>query len=75
MRDFKQYSAAPAGVAQLGEFWSAHLDALERHLSARMWALAAVTLVTIVYPIARIVIPAILQGLVPDVVRSMINLI
>jgi hypothetical protein len=51
------------------------VDALERHLSAHTWALAAVTVVLIVYPIARIVIPAVLNGIVPEVVRTVLNLI
>jgi hypothetical protein len=51
------------------------VDALERHLSAKTSALAAVTAVLIAYPIARIVIPAILHSIVPDTVRSVLNLI
>jgi len=31
--------------------------------------------VLIAYPIARIVIPAVLNGIVPDVVRTVLNLI
>ena len=62
-------------LAQLRRFWSAHVDALERHLSANTWALEAVTVVLIAYPIARILIPAVLHGIVPDVVRTVLNLI
>jgi len=55
------------------------VDALERHLSTNTWALAAVTVVVIAYPIARIVIPAILHdivsGVLPDVVRNVLRLI
>jgi hypothetical protein len=51
------------------------VDALDRHLSAKTWALAAVTVVLIAYPIARIVIPAVLNGMVPDVVRNVLNVI
>jgi len=72
MTDREQYAPSPASEAQ---FWSAHVDALERHLSANTWALAAVTVVLIAYPIARIVIPAVLNGIVPDVVRTVLNLI
>jgi len=60
---------------ELCRFWSAHVDALERHLSANTWALAAVAVVLIAYPIARMVIPATLHNLVPDVVRNVLNLI
>ena len=70
-----QYIPDLACGAQLCRFWSARVDALERHLSARTWALAAVTVVLIAYPIARIVIPAALHGIVPDVVRTVLNLI
>ena len=70
-----QYTSGPSGGAQFCQFWSAHVDALERHLSANTWALAAVTVVLIAYPIARIVIPAELNSIVPDVVRTVLNLI
>ncbi len=75
MSDREQYAPSPASGAQFCRFWSAHVDALERHLSANTWALAAVTVVLIAYPIARIVIPAVLNGIVPDVVRTVLNLI
>jgi hypothetical protein len=71
----EQYTPDPASGAQFCQFWSAHVDALERHLSANTWALAAVTVVLIAYPIARIVIPAALNGIVPDVVRTVLKLI
>ena len=71
----EQYIPASACGAQFSRFWSAHVDALDRHLSANTWALAAVTVVLIAYPVARIVIPAVLNGIVPDVVRTVLNLI
>jgi len=70
-----QYMPGPACEAQVCRFWSAHVDALERHLSAKTWALVAVTVVLIAYPVARIVIPAVLNGMVPDVVRNVLNFI
>jgi hypothetical protein len=75
MTDREQYAPSPASGAQFYRFWSAHVDALERHLSASTWALAAVTVVVIAYPIARIAIPAALNGIVPHVVRTVLNLI
>jgi hypothetical protein len=51
------------------------VDALDRHLANDTWALAAVTVVLIAWPIARIVIPAVLHGIVPDVVRTVLNLV
>jgi len=71
----EQYAPCPANAAQLCRFWSAHVDGLERHLSVNTWALAAVTVVLIAYPIARIVIPAALHNMVPDVVRTVLHLI
>jgi hypothetical protein len=75
MSDREQYTPDPASAVQFCRFWSAHMDALERHLSANTWALAVVTVVLIAFPIARIVIPALLNGIVPDVVRTVLNLI
>jgi hypothetical protein len=71
----EQCTPCPASALQSYRFWSAQVDALERHLSAKTWVLAAVTVVLIAYPIARNVIPAILHGIVPDVVRTVLNLI
>jgi hypothetical protein len=76
----EHYTPGPASTVELCQLWSGHLDALERHLSANTWALAAVAVVLIVYPIARIATPAILHGIVthgivPDVVRNVLNVI
>jgi hypothetical protein len=70
-----KYIPNPACEAQICRFWSAQLDALDRHLSAKAWALAGVILVLIAYPVARIVIPAVLNGIVPDVVRNVLDFI
>jgi hypothetical protein len=75
MTDRERYSIDPANAVQSCRFWSAHVDALERHLSANTWALAAVTVLLIAYPIARMVVPAILHSIVPHVVRTVLNLI
>jgi hypothetical protein len=75
MTDRELYTPGPASAMQYCRFWSAHVDALERHLSANRWALAAVTVVAIAYPIARIVIPTILHGIVPEAVRTVLKLI
>jgi hypothetical protein len=74
MTSIQQYTRGQVSAVQFYRFWSGHVDALERHLSAKTWALAAVAVVVIVYPIARIMIPAILHGIVPEVVRSVLNL-
>jgi len=75
MTYLKQYPPCPVSAAQLCQFWSAHVDGLDRHLSTRRWALTAVTVVLMAYPLARIMIPAALHGIVPDVVRNVLNLI
>jgi hypothetical protein len=75
MTHLQQYAPGAASAAQLCRLWSDHVDALDRHLSTGTWALAAVTVVLIAYPIARIAIPAILHGIVPGVVRTVLNLI
>jgi hypothetical protein len=75
MTDLQQYAPGPASALQVCRFWSARVDALERHLSADTWAVVAVTVALIAYPIARTVIPAILHRIVPDVVRTVLNLI
>jgi hypothetical protein len=75
MTNLQQRATSPASTVQFFRFWSAHVDALDRHLSAKTSALTAVTVVAIAYPIARIAIPAILHGIVPDVVRTVLNLI
>jgi hypothetical protein len=74
MNDHEHYKPDAASAVQLCRLWSVRVDALERHLSANTWALA-VAVVVFVYPIARIVIPALLQVVVPDAVRTVLNLI
>ena len=71
----QQYTPGPAGGVQLCRFWSVQVDALDRHLSANTWALAAVTVVLFVYPILRVLIVGALHGIVPDVVRTVLKLI
>jgi hypothetical protein len=80
MTDCEQYTPGPANAVQLCQIWSAHVDSLERHLSANRWALTAVSVVLIAYPMARIVIALIFNdivhhGIVPDVVRTVLKLL
>lgn len=79
MTDLARYTSDSANAVQ---FWSTHVDALDRHLSAGTWAMAAFTLMLMAYPIGQILIPAvfhemvpILHRIVPDVVRTVLNLI
>jgi hypothetical protein len=73
MTDCEQHAPCPASAAQFCRFWSAHVDALDRHLSAK--TLSAVPVVVMVYPIARLVIPAAVHGLVLDMVRTVLRLV
>jgi hypothetical protein len=75
MTNHMQYAPSPASTAQLCRCWSDHVDALERHLSAKMWALTVAAAVLTTYPIARVVIPALLHAVMPDGVRTVLNLI
>lgn len=75
MTNDMQFTPGAAGSVQLCRFWSNRVDALERYLSTDTWAIAAVTVALIAYPVARILMPAILHGIVPDAVRTVFNLI
>ena len=68
-----QYVPSPATAEEFSGIWSNHMDALDRHLSIHRWAMAAVTVVLIAYPIARMALPALLHGIVPDVVRNVLH--
>ncbi len=75
MSNRERYTLGSASAEQFCQFWSAHMDALERHLSAKTWAMAAFTVVLTAYPILRIATPALLHSVMPDVVRTVLNLI
>jgi hypothetical protein len=45
------------------------------NLPTRTWVLLVVPAVVIAYPIVRIVVPAVLHAVVPDVVRSVLSMI
>ncbi|HLV85349.1 MAG TPA: hypothetical protein VKV39_00125 [Candidatus Sulfotelmatobacter sp.] len=70
-----QYTQGPITAAQFNELWSAHLDALEGHLSPKRWILAAISVVLAAYPIARVLIPAVMHDLGPVAVRTALHLI
>jgi hypothetical protein len=74
----EQCTLSPADAAQLSRLWFDHVDALERHLSVNTWALSAVTMVVMAYPITRILVPAALHNIVnilPDVIRNVLHII
>jgi hypothetical protein len=80
-----QYAPASVTSAQLCQLWSAYVDGLERHLSANTWALGAVVVALISYPISRTVMLALLHGvalhngvlhqIVPGVLQTLLNFI
>jgi len=45
------------------------------NLPAKMWALLALPIVVIAYPVVTIVLPAVVRAVVPEVVRSVLSLI
>lgn len=45
------------------------------NLTPKAWAMLAVPLVAIAYPVVTIVLPAVIRAVVPDVVRSVLSLI
>lgn len=67
-----QYAPFPASATEICQLWSAHMDSLERHLSANTWALTAVAVVLGAYPITRIVMPMV-HAIVPEVVRNVLH--
>ena len=75
MIDRRQYAPSSASVAEFGRLMSGHVDALERHLSINRWALAAAVVVLMAYPITQVVISAVPHGIVPGVVRNVLNFV
>lgn len=63
MTDHGNHAPAAASAEQFCQFWSAHVDALDRHLSTKIWAAAAGAVVLATYPVARIAIPAVLHAM------------
>jgi hypothetical protein len=51
------------------------MKAYFNNLSTRTWLLLVVPLVVLAYPIVRIVVPAVLHAVVPEVVRSVLHVI
>jgi hypothetical protein len=45
------------------------------NLPTKYWVLVVVPALVIAYPIARIVVPAVLHAVVPEVVRSVLSVI
>jgi hypothetical protein len=45
------------------------------NLPTRIWALAVIPAILAAYPVVRIVTPMVVRAVVPDVVRSLLNLI
>jgi hypothetical protein len=45
------------------------------NLPTKTWLLLVVTAVGLAYPVVRIVVPAVVHAVVPDVVRSMLTML
>ncbi len=45
------------------------------HLPPKTWALVVLSAILVAYPIARIVIPAVVHAMVPDVVETVLKVI
>jgi len=45
------------------------------NLPTKAWMLLALPVVVIAYPVARVVIPAVLRAVVPEVVRNVLSVI
>ena len=45
------------------------------NLPTRIWLLFVVPAVVIAYPVVRVVVPAVMHAVVPDVVRSVLSVI
>lgn len=46
-----------------------------KNLSTKTWGLLVVPALAVAYPIARIVVPAVIHAVVPEVVRSVLSFI
>jgi hypothetical protein len=51
------------------------MKAYLNNLPMRTWLLLVVPAVALAYPVARIVVPAVVRAVVPEVVRSVLSLI
>jgi hypothetical protein len=51
------------------------MKAYFNNLPTKTWLLLVMSLVVVAYPIARIVVPAVLHAVVPEVVRSVLSVI
>jgi hypothetical protein len=51
------------------------MKAYLNNLTIRTWMLLIVPALVIAYPIARVVIPAVIHAVIPEVVRNVINVI
>jgi hypothetical protein len=60
-----------------GAYYSAEdvMKANFTNLSTRTWMLLVVSAVVIAYPMGRIVVPAVIHAVVPDIVRTVLSVI
>jgi hypothetical protein len=46
-----------------------------KNLSSTVWALLAIPLVAVAYPVVTIVVPAVLRAVVPETVRAVLRML
>jgi hypothetical protein len=51
------------------------MKAYLNNLPARTWALLAVPLIAVAYPIAAVVVPVVIRAVIPEAVRTVLGLI
>jgi len=51
------------------------MKAYFQHLPTKVWLLLVVPALALAYPIARVVVPAVIHAVVPEVVRNVLGVI
>jgi hypothetical protein len=52
-----------------------YMKAYINNLPTKIWVLLVVPAVLVAYPVVRVVVPVVLHAVVPDVVRTVLNVI
>jgi hypothetical protein len=51
------------------------MKAYFKNLSSTAWALAAIPLVAVAYPVVTVVVPAVLRAVMPETVRAVLSML